>query len=124
MDLDLFESLVLIVHIIAAVAVIGLVLIQHGKGSDMGAGFGSGASGTVFGCGGAGNFLTRLTTWIAIAFFLTSFSLAYVAKQRSDQTTALGMPQVQTLEEVIPVEVPVGPEIENFDSEIPEVPVE
>ena len=46
MDLDLFESLVLIVHVVAAVAVIGLVLIQHGKGSDMGAGFGSGASGT------------------------------------------------------------------------------
>ena len=53
MDLDLFESLVLIVHVIAAVAVIGLVLIQHGKGSDMGAGFGSGASGTVFGSGGS-----------------------------------------------------------------------
>lgn len=124
MDLDLFESLVLIVHIIAAVAVIGLVLIQHGKGSDMGAGFGTGASGTVFGSGGAGNFLTRLTTWIAIAFFLTSFALAYVAKQRSDQTIVVGMPQVQSAQEVIPVEVPMGPESENFDSEIPEVPVE
>ena len=124
MDLDLFESLVLIVHVIAAVAVVGLVLIQHGKGSDMGAGFGSGASGTVFGSGGAGNFLTRLTTWIAIAFFLTSFALAYVAKQRSDQATALGMPQMESSQEAISVEVPTGPEPESFDSEIPEVPVE
>ena len=90
----------------------------------LGAGFGSGASGTVFGSGGAGNFLTRLTTWIAIAFFLTSFALAYVAKQRSDQATALGMPQMESSQEAISVEVPTGPEPESFDSEIPEVPVE
>jgi len=69
MDLDLFEQLVLVVHVIAALSVIGLVLIQQGKGADMGSGFGGGASNTVFGSGGAGDFLTRLTTWIAIAFF-------------------------------------------------------
>ena len=125
MDLDLFESLVLIVHVIAAVAVVGLVLIQHGKGSDMVAGFGSGASGTVFGSGGAGNFLTRLTTWIAIAFFLTSFALAYVAKQRSEQVAALGMPEIESSAEiVIPAEIPGSVDSESFDSEIPAVPVE
>ena len=68
MNLDLFESLVLVFHVIAALGIIGLVLIQHGKGADMGSGFGGGASNTVFGSGGAGNFLTRMTTWIAIAF--------------------------------------------------------
>jgi len=93
MDLDLFEQLVLVVHVIAALSVIGLVLIQQGKGADMGSGFGGGASNTVFGSGGAGNFLTRLTTWIAIAFFITSFGLAYVAKQRSETMSNQGIPK-------------------------------
>ena len=92
MNLDLFESLVLVFHVIAALGIIGLVLIQHGKGADMGSGFGGGASNTVFGSGGAGNFLTRMTTWIAIAFFLTSFGLAYVARERSTQALMEGMP--------------------------------
>ena len=64
----------------------------------MGSGFGGGASNTVFGSGGAGNFLTRLTTWIAIAFFITSFGLAYVAKQRSETMSNQGIPQVQAIE--------------------------
>ena len=68
--MDTFETLILVFHVLLALAIIGLILIQHGKGADMGAGFGSGASSTVFGSGGAGNFLTRLTAGIAIAFFL------------------------------------------------------
>ena len=99
MNLDLFESLVLVFHVIAALGIIGLVLIQHGKGADMGSGFGGGASNTVFGSGGAGNFLTRMTTWIAIAFFLTSFGLAYVARERSTQALMEGMPQIETISE-------------------------
>ena len=99
MNLDLFESLVLVFHAIAALGIIGLVLIQHGKGADMGSGFGGGASNTVFGSGGAGNFLTRMTTWIAIAFFLTSFGLAYVARERSTQALMEGMPQIETISE-------------------------
>ena len=71
--MDSFETLILVFHVLIALAIIGLILIQHGKGADMGAGFGSGASSTVFGSGGAGNFLTRLTTGIAIVFFFTSF---------------------------------------------------
>ena len=99
MNLDLFESWVLVFHVIAALGIIGLVLIQHGKGADMGSGFGGGASNTVFGSGGAGNFLTRMTTWIAIAFFLTSFGLAYVARERSTQALMEGMPQIETISE-------------------------
>ena len=99
MNLDLFESLVLVFHVVAALGIIGLVLIQHGKGADMGSGFGGGASNTVFGSGGAGNFLTRLTTWIAVAFFLTSFGLAYVARERSTQSLNEGMPQIETISE-------------------------
>ena len=99
MNLDLFESLVLMFHVVAALGIIGLVLIQHGKGADMGSGFGGGASNTVFGSGGAGNFLTRLTTWIAVAFFLTSFGLAYVARERSTQSLSEGMPQIEIISE-------------------------
>lgn len=99
MNLDLFESLVLVFHVVAALGIIGLVLIQHGKGADMGSGFGGGASNTVFGSGGAGNFLTRLTTWIAVAFFLTSFGLAYVARERSTQLLNEGMPQIEIISE-------------------------
>ena len=114
MDLDLFEQLVLVIHVIAALAVIGLVLIQPGKVADMGSGFGGGASNTVFGSAGAGNFLTRLTTWIAIGFFITSFGLAYVAKQRSEMMIDQGMPQVQAVEVE---ETPSG----EASSEIPEL---
>jgi len=117
MDIDLFESLVLVVHVFAAIAIIGLVLIQHGKGADMGSGLGGGASSTVFGSGGAGNFLTRMTTWIAIAFFLTSFGLAYVAKERSLEARDLGIPQIQTQEVT---ELPAFDE-PSLESEVPVV---
>ena len=69
-------SLVLMVHVLAAIGVIGLVLVQHGKGADMGAAFGSGASGSLFGSSGSANFLSRTTAVSAVVFFLTSLSLA------------------------------------------------
>ena len=78
------ESLIIVIHILSAVAIIGLVLIQHGKGADMGASFGSGASQTIFGSAGSGNVLTRSTTWLAVVFFLTSLGLAVVARDRAD----------------------------------------
>lgn len=94
MDMNIVETLVLAAHVLAALSITGLILIQHGKGADMGAGFGAGASSTVFGSGGVGNFLTKATTMIAIAFFLTSFALAYFAKQRSEEVLGLGIPEV------------------------------
>ena len=119
--MDTFETLILMFHVLIALAIIGLILIQHGKGADMGAGFGSGASSTVFGSGGAGNFLTRLTTGIAISFFVTSFVLAYFAKEKSAVIRDLGVPVVQ---EAVPQirgeetgELPVFEEI--TDPEIP-----
>lgn len=119
MDIDLAESLILVVHVLAALAIIGLVLIQQGKGADMGSGFGSGASTTVFGSGGAGNFLTKSTTWIAVAFFLTSFGLAYIAKERSVDARDVGIPQVQQQAPAAATsELPV---VEDNDSEVPVV---
>ena len=76
------QSLALIIHVVLAASVIGLVLIQHGKGADAGAAFGSGASATVFGAGGSASFLTKSTTALAAAFFLTSIFLFYLAANR------------------------------------------
>ncbi|WP_108126071.1 preprotein translocase subunit SecG [Saccharospirillum mangrovi] len=85
------ENLVLVVHVCLAVALVGFVLIQRGKGADAGASFGGGASQTVFGSSGSGNFLTRTTAVLATGFFLTSFGLAYVAKQKASGLDDLGL---------------------------------
>ncbi|MDR1661641.1 MAG: preprotein translocase subunit SecG [Azoarcus sp.] len=75
-------NLVLLVHVLAGLSVIGLVLVQHGKGADMGAAFGSGASGSLFGSSGSANFLSRTTAALATVFFITSLSLSYLAGKR------------------------------------------
>ena len=72
------QILILIIHVLIGLALIGLVLVQHGKGADAGAAFGSGASGTVFGARGAATFLQKMTGWLVVAFFATSLLLAYV----------------------------------------------
>jgi preprotein translocase subunit SecG len=121
--METIESLVLVFHMLAALAVIGLVLIQHGKGADAGAGFGGGASSTVFGSGGAGNFLQRMTTGIAIAFFITSFGLAFYAKEKSQAASGAGIPVVDSpvarVQEDEEGELPAF-EFPEQDSEIPE----
>lgn len=75
-------SLVLVVHVLVGLGIIGLVLLQHGKGADMGAAFGSGASGSLFGATGSANFLSRTTAILATVFFLTSLGLSYLAGSR------------------------------------------
>lgn len=90
------EQLILVGHVLFAVLIIGLIMIQQGKGADMGASFGSGSSQTVFGAGGGGNLLTRLTAVLATLFFATSFGLAVVAKDK-----ASSMVEVDYIPEVI-----------------------
>ena len=85
------EKVFLVLLVLDALALIGLVLLQQGKGADVGAAFGSGSSGTVFGSSGGANFLTRLTTLFAVLFFVLSFSLAYMAKERTQSSAALPM---------------------------------
>jgi preprotein translocase subunit SecG len=80
--MDIWLTLLLVVHVLTALAIIGLVLLQHGKGADVGAAFGSGASGSLFGATGSANFLSRTTAMLAVVFFLTSLALAYVANLR------------------------------------------
>ncbi|MDR2031619.1 MAG: preprotein translocase subunit SecG [Azoarcus sp.] len=94
-----FFPFVLTIHVLAGLAVIGLVLVQHGKGADMGAAFGSGASGSLFGASGSANFLSRTTAALATIFFITSLSLSYLAgktpaapKSVMDETPALVEP--------------------------------
>jgi preprotein translocase subunit SecG len=71
------QTLVLLVHVLAAVGIVVLVLLQHGKGADMGAAFGSGSAGSLFGSAGAANFLSRTTAILAAIFFVTSLGLTY-----------------------------------------------
>jgi preprotein translocase subunit SecG len=76
------HTLVLIAHVLIGASIVGLVLLQRGKGADAGAAFGAGASGTVFGARGSANFLSRSTAVMATLFFVTSLSLAYLGAQR------------------------------------------
>ena len=77
--MDILTTLLLVVHLLVAVAVCGFVLLQHGKGADMGSGFGGGASGSLFGATGSANFLSRSTAVLAAVFFASSLGLAYLA---------------------------------------------
>lgn len=88
------ETIVVVVHVIVAVVIVGLVLLQQGKGADAGASFGSGASQTVFGSSGSGNFLVQATTIGATIFFVTSLSLAIFAKDASRIGATTGLPVV------------------------------
>lgn len=97
-------QLLLAFHVLVAIALIGLVLIQHGKGADIGAGFGSGASNTVFGSQGTGSFLFRLTCGLALTFFVTSVSLSSLVAMKDKKARSFTLPQQQTLPEpVIPI---------------------
>jgi preprotein translocase subunit SecG len=80
--MDFWFTLILVVDVIVALFIIGLVLLQHGKGADVGAAFGSGASGSLFGASGSANFLSRTTAILAVVFFLTTFALAYLVTHR------------------------------------------
>ncbi|MGR2921409.1 preprotein translocase subunit SecG [Acinetobacter sp. 1125_18A] len=87
------HTFVLVVHIILAVLMIGLILVQHGKGADAGASFGGGGAATVFGASGSASFLTRLTAILTALFFITSLSLAVFAKKQTSD--AYGLKSVQ-----------------------------
>lgn len=94
--MEMLFPLLLTVHILVGLGVIGLVLVQHGKGADMGAAFGSGASGSLFGATGSANFLSRMTAILAAIFFLTSLGLTYMASSKPKAPDSV-MDTVQTL---------------------------
>ena len=99
--MGVLESFLLVVHVIVAIGICGLVLLQHGKGADMGAAFGSGSSGSVFGSAGSANFLSRSTAVLATIFFLSSLGLTYLGSTRS---------------------TPVGVDRSIMDTQVPQAP--
>jgi preprotein translocase subunit SecG len=106
------ETLVLVIHVLAAIAICGLVLLQHGKGADAGAAFGSGASGSVFGATGSANFLSRATAIAAVIFFLTSLGLTYFSGTKSESRGVMATPPAQddkSLPAQIPPSAPTAP---------------
>ncbi len=94
------ENIILLFHVVIALVIIGLILLQQGKGSEMGASFGSGSSQTLFGASGSGNFFSKMTGVFAFVFFVTSFGLAVLAKQNAN--VGDDFPSVVE-EEVLPV---------------------
>lgn len=92
------NSILLVAQVLLSISLIVLILMQHGKGADAGAAFGSGASATVFGSRGAGNFMTRATTIIAILFFVVCLSLAYVSSNRAVPDGVTGSVTAQEIE--------------------------
>lgn len=120
------QTILTVLQVLLSVGLIGLVLIQHGRGADAGAAFGSGASATVFGARGSGSFLSRATAILAALFFLTSMALAYYAAKGGrpeglmDRVAPASVePGVQVpIAEIPAVEIPVTPV-----SEIPQAPV-
>ncbi|SEG80536.1 preprotein translocase subunit SecG [Marinobacterium lutimaris] len=103
------ESLVLIVHVLLAAAIIALVLLQQGKGAEAGASFGGGASQTVFGSQGTSSFLGRVTAVLAAALFVTSFALAVFAKDKANSVNDAGIPSAEVIESA--AETPSEPEL-------------
>ena len=80
--MEIWYTVMIVLHVVIALAIIGLVLLQHGKGADMGSGFGGGASASLFGATGSANFLSRTTAVLATVFFILSLALAYFASNR------------------------------------------
>jgi preprotein translocase subunit SecG len=84
-----FKTLIIVVQLLSALGVIGLVLLQHGKGADMGAAFGSGASGSLFGATGSANFLSRTTAVLAAIFFISTLTLTYLGSYHAKPSAGL-----------------------------------
>lgn len=94
------NSILLVVQVLLSISLIVLILMQHGKGADAGAAFGSGASATVFGARGSGNFLTRMTTILAVLFFVVCMSLSYLSSNREAPDSVTGSVTTQEMEEL------------------------
>ena len=111
--MNAFATLILAVQLLSALGMIGLILVQHGKGADMGAAFGSGTSGSLFGASGSANFLSRSTAVLAAVFFVATLALAYLGNARPAS--------VGSVLESVPAVVPAAPA---QDSTVPSLPAQ
>ncbi|MFT6956464.1 MAG: preprotein translocase subunit SecG [Halieaceae bacterium] len=121
------EQIILSVHLLVALAIIGLIMLQQGKGADMGASFGGGGSQTLFGSDGSGNVLTKATGLLVVLFFSSSFGLALIANQKMEAVndlnlaipTALEAPATPALESDLPVLEVEAPAAVGFEGDVP-----
>jgi preprotein translocase subunit SecG len=106
--MNMLETILLVSHLLVAVAICGFVLLQHGKGADMGAAFGSGSSGSLFGAAGSANFLSRTTAILAAVFFASSLGLTWFAASRGASSSVM---QQGVMEKMAPKtsDVPAAP---------------
>jgi preprotein translocase subunit SecG len=122
------EQIVLVVHLLVAMSIIGLIMIQQGKGADMGASFGAGASQTLLGSDGSGNVLTRATAWMVVLFFASSFGLAIIANGKSSAVNdldldipAVVLEEAASFESELPVIETEVPEASATEQDVPEL---
>lgn len=112
-------NLLLVVQILSSLAIISLVLLQQGKGADMGSAFGSGSAGSLFGATGAANFMSRATKWAAVVFFISTIGLAYVANRgNTGQDTGI----MQNFTQTAPVAPPAGSAVPGLAPSAPAAP--
>ncbi len=116
----MLQTVVIVVHLLVALGLVALVLIQQGKGADAGASFGSGASATVFGSQGSTTFLSRITAILAAVFFVTSLGLAFFAKQQASALTDAGLPDPSVLE--VPAKAPSTGDVPVLEKQGGDVP--
>lgn len=124
-DTNIVETLVWSVHIIAAIVIIVLVLLQQGKGADMGAAFGSGASGSLFGASGSANFLSRMTALATTIFFVTSLTLTYYTNSDRDDGSIMQKLELKSDKAADSAENIKNSDVENRDdstSRVGEIP--
>lgn len=107
----------LIVYLLVSIALIGFILLQQGKGADAGASFGAGASGTIFGSAGAGNFLSRTTAVLAVGFFVISLVIGNINSHRNNVTKSAFEDLSSTAEQI---QQQTAPAVENKNSDIPQ----
>jgi preprotein translocase subunit SecG len=112
-------TLLLVVQILSSLTIISLVLLQQGKGADMGSAFGSGSAGSLFGATGAANFMSRATKWAAVVFFISTIGLAYVSNRGTKgQDTGI----MQNFSQTAPVAPPVGSAVPGLPNSAPATP--
>lgn len=126
--METVHTLLFVLQVLVAVALIGIILVQHGKGADAGAAFGSGSSATVFGSQGSGNFMTKTTTILAVIFLSNSLFLAHLATQNLAEpaTSLLDQPEVVIEQEATAEDIPaiVEEQVEEQSSDLPSLPAE
>jgi preprotein translocase subunit SecG len=121
------QTILVVVHLFLAIGMVTLILLQHGKGADAGAAFGSGASATVFGAKGSASFLSRTTAILATLFFITSMALAYFASQTGVQKGVMEQAEAPAVEQGVPAtesDVPLAPVVPESPagSDVPQLP--